>query len=119
MKYYIRQLVKALAKRRCPKLTEVVYDSQDNLVKINNGDWVQSWDLDHNAPANPLVSVRHNWDRKSLVIITPLVPRTTGIKVNGHALPCLRWGNRIEVIYDDMHWYMDNSDIFYIDLKHY
>ena len=119
MKYHLRKLVKIIKKLHCKKVTEVIYDSQDNLVKINNGNWLQSWDVNQSVPINPLVGVRHNWTNKYIVIGTPLAPRITGVKVNGRELSFTRTGNFIKVTYDDMHWYMANSDIFYIDLKHY
>lgn len=117
MKYYLRKLVKIIKKLHCKKVTEVIYDSEDNLVKIDSSPWSQSWDLEHNIPVNFYVAVRHDWTGKALNIVTPLASSITGVKVNGRLLPFTRTGNLIKVIYDDMHWYMDNSDIFYIDLK--
>jgi hypothetical protein len=116
MKKYLQKILSFF--KYCP-ITSVQYDSQDNLVKIDNGRWQQSWNLETGQPQNPVIAIYYDWNHKRLRIVTPMAGSITQVKVQGKVCPFSRSGNNLFVTYDDMHWWMNNSDLFYIDLKRY
>jgi len=113
MKKVFMNLKKVIFPRLCV-LTEIIYDSQDNLVKINNGSWVTSWDYLNSQPAGN-IAVLHFWNKKEIVVFGNF-QNVRKVKVNGKVLPYSIGNNTITLVYDDMHWWMNNSDLFYIDI---
>jgi len=120
MKYkWLKKLVKRYKRCGCCKLVEATYDSQDNIVKVNNGNWSPSWDIDTDQPVHPQVAARYDWDNKLLRVVTPFAGNVREVKVQGKRQNFTRYGNELRVLYPDMHWWMNNNDVFYIDLKKY
>lgn len=98
---------------------EVIYDSQDNIVKLN-GNWVQSIDLDTWEPANDTLGVRHDWNNRTLYIKS-INYQIENVELQdlGHYVTI---SNNVASIYiPTMHEHMQHTDWFRfnIDLKAY
>lgn len=46
---------------------QISYDSQDNVIKFGKN-WVQSWNLEKDKPANSIIAVKHFYKEKYLRI---------------------------------------------------
>lgn len=50
------------------KTITIAYDSQDNLVTINNKEPIKSWNLENDTPTNNDVSVKHSFQNNTITI---------------------------------------------------
>ena len=117
----IKEYIKKICKRnrlRC-EYDYVVYDSQDNIVKINNGEWEQSWDLVSMEGLNTIFSVRHDWTYSRIKIGSSIHNTITKVFVNGRLAELEKIGDYWYASYPDLQVYMNNTDVFYLHIKTY
>jgi len=102
-------------RRRCKKWVETIYDSEDNVIKIN-GTWYRSWDLNNNRSGNPIIGVTHDYARSLFIIDLCGRHNLERVKINGRNIPFQIISNRVTISYPDMHFWINHSGVFYIDL---
>lgn len=100
----------------------IIYDSQDNIVRINNGEWLSSLDWEtyidnYNwEPANDEFGIRHFWDDKAILI------KSNNYEIYGFDLDGLYDSYEIIngdliIYFEDMQNYMINTDWYYFNIK--
>lgn len=98
----------------CPipqtQMYNVIYDSQDNIVKLN-GVWVQSIDLGTWEPANDTLGIRHDWDNRTLYLKS-LMFQIESVELEGLGHYVSISENVATIYVPTMQEHMDNTDWF-------
>lgn len=100
----------------------VVYDSQDNLLKVNDSEWLESmdWNTYVNrydwSPANEQLGVLYDWDTKALIV------KSDNYKIIGAVIDSIYtdWDiidGILHIQVPTMQEYMYNTDLFYFKIK--
>lgn len=108
-------MLKKIFSRRVAKM--ISFDSQDNIVKID-GDWVQSLNLDNWLPANDEFGVRHDWDNRTIYIKSNSYNLVNASIVGLSSFTTIT-GNVAAIYIPAMHEFMDNSDVFDIEIEYF
>lgn len=117
----IRKYIDKL-KKHCKKkcfiscLKYVIYDSQDNIVNINNTGWTQSWNLIDDGGSNPIFAVKYLWNDQKIKIGSDTYT-ITQVYVNGRLAELEYVDGYWYTSYPDLQVYMNNTDIFYLHIK--
>lgn len=93
---------------------EVIYDSQDNIVKLNNT-WIQSINLGNFEPANETLGIRHDWDNRTLYIKSNnYIIKDIVLLELGHYVTITE--NVATIYVPLMHQHMDGTDWFRLNV---
>jgi len=95
----------------------VSYDSQDNLVKINDGDWETSWNLDTFEGLNPVIAIRHGYLENEIRISSEIYIDLPAVSINGLLTYAeLRQDGDWYCHFPNMADYMNDTDMFYFKI---
>jgi hypothetical protein len=103
-------------KIKVKKKLKVVYDSQDNIIRINNGEWIQSVDLDTFEPANDLLGIRHDWDNK-MIYIKSNSKQLINVEIEVLANYSIIHNNVAFVYIPLMRLHLEDSDVFGLEIE--
>jgi len=104
------------------KVLSVSYDSQDNLVKIDDSEWLMSMDWNtyvdsYNwSPANEYLGVYNDSESKVLLVISDTY-KITGAVIEGIYTDWDIIDGVLHIQVPSMQEYMYNTDLFYFKIK--
>lgn len=95
----------------------VRYDSQDNLVKINDGNWETSWNLDTWEGLHPTIAIRHGYNESEIRISSDVYFDLTAVVIND----VLTYSEQREdgdwyCSFPNMSEYLNDTDLFYLTI---
>ena len=100
----------------------VAYDSQDNILKVNDSEWLKSIDWDSYVdrynwiPANEKLGVLYDWDMKVLIVMSDSY-NITGAVIEGIYTDWDIIDGALYIQVPTMQEYMNDTDLFYFKIK--
>ena len=100
----------------------ISYDSQDNLIKINDSEWFVSMDWGTYvdtytwSPANEQLGVYYDSESKVLIVISSTY-KITGAVIEGIYVGWDIVDGNLHIQVPDIQEYMYNTDLFYFKVK--
>lgn len=100
------------------ELLNLIYDSEDNIIKLGDEEWLPSWDFENNDIANDKYGMIYLYDDDKLILIL----KQNIIVENIYSLQCekvefIQNNNVIEISFPNLKEYMKGNDVFYFLLN--
>jgi len=108
----LKKYCKSFKKR---KYYHIVVDTQDNILRINCGSWLQNINLDTGQIIN-FIGVKWDWDNNKVLLLFRGKQKITCIKVNGKSCAFDYNGSEYVVDYAQLQNALKYDDILKIDL---
>ena len=104
------------------KIVFMSYDSQDNLIKVNDSEWLMSVDWDTYldtyswSPANEYLGVYYDSESKELIVVSSTY-EITGAVVEGIYADWYIVEGVLHIQVPTIQEYLYNTDLFYFKIK--